>query len=160
MARAAPTSVADHFRRVPARVRRTRRHALVDILVITLCAIHRVSAWATAQGLCLGRVKTDTKSSEVTAMPILLDLHALAGRIVTTDAMGCHTAIARRILAHGGDDVLSLKGNQTRVHDDIKAFVADAESWTSRRHVRHVETRRPRPGVLRRAAWNAAVTAR
>jgi len=39
MARSAPTSIADHFRKLPdPRVRRTRRHALVDILVITLCA--------------------------------------------------------------------------------------------------------------------------
>src|SRR5450759_1460605 len=40
MARSAPTSIADHFRRLPdPRVRRTCRHALVDILVITLCAV-------------------------------------------------------------------------------------------------------------------------
>jgi len=39
MARPASTSIADHFRTLPdPRVRRTRRHALVDILVITLCA--------------------------------------------------------------------------------------------------------------------------
>ena len=28
-------------------------------------AIHMVSAWATAQGLCLGQVKTDAKSNEI-----------------------------------------------------------------------------------------------
>jgi hypothetical protein len=40
MARPAPTSIADYFRRLPdPRVRRTRRHALVDILVITSCAV-------------------------------------------------------------------------------------------------------------------------
>jgi hypothetical protein len=40
MARSVSTSIAAHFRRVPdPRVRRTRRHALVDILVITLCAV-------------------------------------------------------------------------------------------------------------------------
>ena len=32
-------------------------------------AIHMVSAWATAQGLCLGQVKTDAKSNEITAIP-------------------------------------------------------------------------------------------
>lgn len=91
-------------------------------------AIHRVSAWAAAQGLCLGQVKTDTKSNEITAIPKLLDLLALTGRIVTIDAMGCQTAIARRNHAQGGDYVLSLKGNQTRLHDDIKTFFADAET--------------------------------
>jgi hypothetical protein len=60
-------------------------------------AIHMVSAWAAAQGLCLGQVKTDTKSNEITAIPTLLNLLALAGRVVTIDAMGCQTAIARTI---------------------------------------------------------------
>jgi predicted transposase YbfD/YdcC len=91
-------------------------------------AIHMVSAWATAQGLCLGQVKTDTKSNEITAIPKLLDVLVLTGRIVTIDAMGCQTAIARAIHAKGGDYVLSLKGNQTRLHDDIRTFFLDAEA--------------------------------
>ena len=40
MSEPVPSSIAAHFRRVPdPRVRRTRRHALEDILVITLCAV-------------------------------------------------------------------------------------------------------------------------
>jgi len=39
MARPALTSVANHFRKLAdPRVRRARRHALFDILVIALCA--------------------------------------------------------------------------------------------------------------------------
>jgi predicted transposase YbfD/YdcC len=91
-------------------------------------AIHMVSAWATAQGLCLGQVKTDAKSNEITAIPKLLEVLALAGRIVTIDAMGCQTAIARTIHEKGGDYVLSLKGNQTRLHDDLSTFFIDAET--------------------------------
>ncbi len=91
-------------------------------------AIHMVSAWATAQGLCLGQVKTDATSNAITAIPTLLDVLALAGRIVTIDAMGCQTAMARTIHAKGGDYVLSLKGNQTRLHDDIRTLCADAET--------------------------------
>src|SRR3990170_5432561 len=91
-------------------------------------AIHMVSAWATAQGLCLGQVKTDAKSNEITAIPKLLEMLALAGRIVTIDAMGCQREIARTIHAKGGDYVLSLKGNQTQLHDDIRAFFADAQA--------------------------------
>lgn len=91
-------------------------------------AIHMVSAWATAQGLCLGQVKTDAKSNEITAIPKLLEVLALAGRVVTIDAMGCQTAIAGAIHAKGGDYVLSLKGNQTRLHDDVRTFFLDAEA--------------------------------
>ena len=91
-------------------------------------AIHMVSAWATAQGLCLGQVKTDAKSNEITAIPKLLDVLALRDRIVTIDAMGCQTAIARTIHAKGGDYVLGLKGNQTCLHDDIRTLFTDAEA--------------------------------
>jgi len=89
-------------------------------------AIHMVSAWAAAQGLCLGQVKTDAKSNEITAIPKLLEVLALAGRIVTIDAMGCQTNIARAIHAKGGDYVLSLKGNHGLFHDEIKTFFEDA----------------------------------
>jgi predicted transposase YbfD/YdcC len=91
-------------------------------------AIHMVSAWASAQGLCLGQVKTDAKSNEITAIPKLLEVLALRGRIVTIDAMGCQTEIARTIHAQGGDYVLSLKGNQGRLHDDIQLFFTDARA--------------------------------
>ena len=40
MVHATPMSLAAHFAQLPdPRVRRTRRHALVDILVITVCAV-------------------------------------------------------------------------------------------------------------------------
>jgi len=91
-------------------------------------AIHMVSAWASAQGLCLGQVKTDAKSNEITAIPKLLEVLALAGRIVTIDAMGCQTTIARTIQEQGGDYVLSLKGNQGLLHDDLQTFFADARA--------------------------------
>jgi predicted transposase YbfD/YdcC len=95
-------------------------------------AIHMVSAWAAAQGLCLGQIKTEAKSNEITAIPKLLEVLALAGRVVTIDAMGCQTAIARAIHAKGGDYVLSLKGNQTRLHDDIRTFFVDARDHAFR----------------------------
>ena len=91
-------------------------------------AIHMVSAWATGQGLCLGQIKTEAKSNEITAIPKLLEVLALTGRVVTIDAMGCQTAIARTIQKKGADYVLSLKGNQTRLHADIALFFADAQA--------------------------------
>ena len=91
-------------------------------------AIHLVSAWATQQGLCLGQMQTDAKSNEITVIPRLLEVLALAGRVVTIDAMGGQTDIARTIQAKGGEYVLSLKGNQTRLHEDIVTFFADAQA--------------------------------
>ncbi len=78
--------------------------------------LHVVSAWASEQGLVLGQRCVDGKSNEITAVPELLDQLALHNSIVTLDAMGCQTAIAEKILARGGDYLLTLKGNQPLAH--------------------------------------------
>ena len=57
-------------------------------------AIHMVSAWATANRLVLAQIKVEQKSNEITAIPELLQTLAIAGCIVTVDAMGCQRAIA------------------------------------------------------------------
>lgn len=85
-------------------------------------AIHMVSAWANANQLVLGQVKTDEKSNEITAIPSLLDILELNGCIVTIDAMGCQKDIAAKIAEQGADYVFSLKGNQTTLHDDVKLY--------------------------------------
>ena len=51
-------------------------------------AIHVVSAWASANRLALGQTRVDDKSNEITAIPKLLAMLELSGRIVTIDAMG------------------------------------------------------------------------
>jgi len=79
-------------------------------------ALHVVSAWASEQGLVLGQRCVDGKSNEITAVPELLDQLALENSIVTLDAMGCQTAIAEKILARGGDYLLTLKGNHKLAH--------------------------------------------
>ncbi len=79
-------------------------------------ALHVVSAWASEQGLVLGQRCVDGKSNEITAVPELLDQLALQNSIVTLDAMGCQTAIAEKILARGGDYLLTLKGNHKLAH--------------------------------------------
>jgi predicted transposase YbfD/YdcC len=73
--------------------------------------LHLVSAWASTQGLVLGQRCVTDKSNEITAIPSLLDQLVLQGSIVTLDAMGCQRAIAERILARGGDYLLTLKAN-------------------------------------------------
>lgn len=85
-------------------------------------AIHLVSAWATANHLVLGQVKVNDKSNEITAIPQLLRVLALKGCIVTIDAMGCQTEIARQILEADADYVLTVKDNQANLLEDISFF--------------------------------------
>jgi predicted transposase YbfD/YdcC len=82
-------------------------------------ALHLVSAWATEHSLTLGQVATEEKSNEITAIPQLLELLDLEGALVTIDAMGCQKAIAARIVAGGGDYVLTVKDNQEHLREDI-----------------------------------------
>lgn len=89
-------------------------------------AIHMVSAWASANHLLLGQVKVDEKSNEITAIPALLEMLALGGAIVTIDAIGTQTAIARAIVAQGADYVLAVKENQGHLYEDVVATFQDA----------------------------------
>lgn len=83
-------------------------------------ALHAVSAWSVENHLCLGQQACATKSNEITAIPELLKLLELKGAIVTIDAMGCQKAIAKQITVAGGDYVLALKGNHTKLHTAIQ----------------------------------------
>lgn len=85
-------------------------------------AIHMVSAWATQNQLVLGQQKVDDKSNEITAIPKLLMQLNIAGAVVTMDAMGCQTKVAEQIVHQGADYLLSLKGNQGNLHQDVKLF--------------------------------------
>lgn len=93
-------------------------------------AIHMVSAWAQQNNLVLGQVKVDDKSNEITAIPKLLSRLDIAGAVITIDAMGCQKKIAEQIKQQGGDYVLSLKGNQGNLHDDVKTFFTSSLSPT------------------------------
>ncbi len=63
-------------------------------------AIYMVSAWAAENEIVLGQSKVNEKSNEITAIPELLKLLALSGCIVTIDAIGTQTNIAKTMLRH------------------------------------------------------------
>jgi predicted transposase YbfD/YdcC len=86
--------------------------------------VHIVSAWACANKLVFGQVKTDEHSNEITAIPTLLEQICLEGAVVTIDAMGCQYEIADQIVRKKGDYLFSLKGNQTNLHKDIVEYFA------------------------------------
>jgi predicted transposase YbfD/YdcC len=107
--------------------------------------VHMVSAWASENKLVLGQVKVDDKSNEIMAIPKLLELLVLEGCIVTIDAMGCQTGIAKKIIEKGANYILAVKGNQCRLEEEILATVqaiqpASQSTQTEKGHGR-VETR-------------------
>jgi predicted transposase YbfD/YdcC len=46
---------------------------------------------------------------------------------MTTDAIGCQTEIAEKIIELDSDDVLSLKENQGQLYEDVAKMFADLE---------------------------------
>jgi len=89
-------------------------------------AIYMVSAWACANQLVLGQVKTDEKSNEITAIPKLLRALEIKGCIVTIDAAGCQKKIAALIRAQQADYVLALKGNQGNLREYVEDYFKTA----------------------------------
>jgi len=55
------------------------------------------------------------KSNEIIAIPALLDMLAIAGAIVTIDAMGCQRDIAQKTLDNKTDE-------------DVEVFVAEQKA--------------------------------
>jgi predicted transposase YbfD/YdcC len=87
-------------------------------------AIYMVSVWAEENEIVLGQRKVDEKSNEITVIPELLKLLAISGCIVTIDAIGTQTTIARTIVEGGADFVLSVKENQGHLFEDISVLFA------------------------------------
>lgn len=89
-------------------------------------AIHMVSAWSTTNSFVLGQEKTSEKSNEITAIPELLNVLDIKGCIVSIDAMGCQTEIAKKIIKKEADYILALKGNQGNLFADVNYFFNNA----------------------------------
>jgi len=96
-----------------------------------LRALHTVSAWSSEHGLVLAQEKVKSKSNEITAVPLLLQLLNLKGAVVTLDAMGTQTKIAQQIKVGGGDYVFALKGNQGKLFQEVEDWFEQAvlQNW-------------------------------
>ena len=94
--------------------------------------LHLVSAFATSARLVLGQEAVDEKSTETSAIPLLLERlaagGALKGAIVTIDAIACNADIAAAVTAAGADYLLAVKANQPTLQTEIETFFQDAPS--------------------------------
>ena len=74
-------------------------------------------------GLSIGQIKVDDKSNEITAIPDLLDLIDVKGKIITIDAIGTQKEIANKIVYEKkAAYILKVKDNQKDLKDDIKTY--------------------------------------
>ena len=109
MVRATPMSLAAHFAALPdPRVRRTRRHALVDILVITVCAvICGADDWVAIARF--GRAKRRWFRQSL-ALPHGIPSHDTFGRVfAASDPQAFHAAqLARIVRGHAPENLATL----------------------------------------------------
>jgi predicted transposase YbfD/YdcC len=118
-------------------------------------ALHLLSAWASANGVALGQLKVEGKSNEITALPELLKLLDVKGRVVTMDAMGCQRELASQIIQQGGDYVFCLKGNQESLHDEVRDFFkqAHAGAWQGVTYSSHESVEKDHGRIEVRRCW-------
>ena len=92
--------------------------------------LHLVSAFATSSRLVLGQEAVSDKSSETTAIPVLVERLAandgLKDTLVSIDAIATNAAIAATIRGAGADYLLAVKANQPTLRAEIERYFDDA----------------------------------
>lgn len=81
---------------------------------------HMVNAWSTELGMCIGQQKVDEKSNEITAIPKLLESLEIQGCMISIDAAGTHKKTLKTIIDKGADGLLSVKGNQPNLMEEVE----------------------------------------
>ena len=80
--------------------------------------LHMVNVFAAEARLALASRKAPGRNEAQGALEVLRTL-SLDGCIVTADALHCHRAFAATVLERGGDFVLALKQNQSKLFDVV-----------------------------------------
>lgn len=107
-----------------------------------------VSAWAVGNGVSLGQEKIGLKTNEIKAIPKLIEALDLSGCIVTIDAIGCQHEIVKAITDKGADFLICVKGNQGKLHRELKTWFDSIDKkealrgapLPAARHQTHVES--------------------
>lgn len=92
-----------------------------------LSGIHLLNAWSSDNGICIGQMKVDDKSNEITTIPELMKILDLKGTVITTDALNTQKAIANQAIEGHGDYLLPVKGNQRGLQESVIAMFEAAE---------------------------------
>jgi predicted transposase YbfD/YdcC len=92
-----------------------------------------VSAFAAQTRLCLAAASPRDGDNEVEAALKVIELIDLTGRLITADALHCHTRMAEAVTKKGGDYLLALKGNRRHWLADANRHLAETTSAIAER---------------------------
>jgi predicted transposase YbfD/YdcC len=89
--------------------------------------LHLLSAYDTTSGVVLAQVQIAAKSNEIPAFAPLLEqvatqLGSLSGVLFVADALHAQVDHARTVAARGAHLLIAVKGNQPRLHTQLKAL--------------------------------------
>jgi predicted transposase YbfD/YdcC len=88
------------------------------------CSDQVLSLYNVQDQLVIAQAAVDTKENEIVAAPRVLEQVAIAGKVITGDAIHTQRAISARIVERGGDYVWPVKTNQPRLYEDIERLFA------------------------------------
>jgi predicted transposase YbfD/YdcC len=103
----------------------------------------------------LGQCAVASKSNEITAIPVLLAQLALAGCIISIDAMGTQSMIAEQITTQQADYMLALKGNHPTLLEQAQTGfeTAQASQGEAIEHTQYQQTEAGHHRIESRTIW-------
>lgn len=109
-------------------------------------AVMLLAALDQHDGVVLAQREIPTKTNEIPEAPLLLDTIAIAGALVTLDALHTQRATAGYLRKRGAHYLLTAKGNQPSLRTAIIEKLRDAKEYTGE----HVEIERSRGRIIER----------
>jgi predicted transposase YbfD/YdcC len=88
-------------------------------------AMHIISAHIAELGITLAQKTVDDKSNEIPAVHELIDLLKIGDCMIVADALHCQKETAAVIIEKEADYLLSVKGNQEVLKEDIEDYIQD-----------------------------------
>ncbi len=86
---------------------------------LNLGGIHLLNAWSADNRICIGQIKVDDKSNEITAMPELMESLDLKNTIITADALNTQKRTVAKAIDCEADYLLPVKGNHETLLEEI-----------------------------------------
>ncbi|GAB4524462.1 MAG: ISAs1 family transposase [Anaerolineae bacterium] len=90
---------------------------------------HLLSAVYHHPAVVVAQTEVECKENEISAAPDLLAQMDLRGCVVTADALLTQQRLCRQIVEQGGHYLMEVKGNQSRLQEDI-ALLFEEPPWT------------------------------
>ena len=102
--------------------------------------LHIISAQIGELDLSLAQKTVESKSNEISAVQRLITELEISGCMVVADALNCQIQTAQAIIDAKADYLLSVKGNQKDLMDDIAAYVQDEKLRSKMDSITKTET--------------------